>query len=569
MLGMENERLMFAKQLSKTDYEIDNPVCDNDEDSDSVLNSVSDTPATFYSRRSSRPGSIISSASAFQPPIASDEEDEECKTPLATDYEAINSNNALDNIPIIDADPADDGVSNGFVYTESKLFQDFDKFNTIGSKTKSAFSLQNSESDPHIRGILDKTTYSSFFERQPIYFQNTVDNGLYPIFCVNPLQSEPEMIESRPEVPPPSDVNRYRLMIKCLSLRMDFMIEPIFASIAIYDAKERKKITENFYFDLNQEGMKRLLRSHVEYQDLSTLSRSAIFNLSQLSSDMFLVIKLEKVLQGDFNDVLDCYSKPPEDHNKLEKLKIASALNCERLGKFRMLFAWTAIPLLDVLTSQNKNDFGNGSSISEVSRNNSSSLESLKRIANEYSSTFSRKGSLERHSTLTSNFSTSSFSQSGTLERKYGSLKESEDLSSAFHSFKPVTITSKVFYRHESDKFSDDDLFKFLHDIKRQTSASKKLRVFPGNMKIDISPVLDENSVSGKVNPELVRLHPYPDERISPVKELLEFRELHIPHLEYRNLLFVYPKSLNFTNVSFPYFLFFHFRFMFTFVLSS
>jgi len=53
------------------------------------------------------------------------------------------------------------------------------------------------------------------------------------------------------------------------------MIEPIFASVAIFDAKERKKVTENFYFDLNQEAMKRLLRTHVEYQDLSTLSRAA------------------------------------------------------------------------------------------------------------------------------------------------------------------------------------------------------------------------------------------------------------------------------------------------------
>jgi len=34
--------------------------------------------------------------------------------------------------------------------------------------------------------------------------------------------------------------------------RLNIQIEPVFASMALYDAKEKKKISENFYFDLNQ-----------------------------------------------------------------------------------------------------------------------------------------------------------------------------------------------------------------------------------------------------------------------------------------------------------------------------
>ena len=33
--------------------------------------------------------------------------------------------------------------------------------------------------------------------------------------------------------------------------RLCVQFEPIFASMALYDAKEKKKISENFYFDMN------------------------------------------------------------------------------------------------------------------------------------------------------------------------------------------------------------------------------------------------------------------------------------------------------------------------------
>ena len=273
---------------------------------------------------------------------------------------------------------------------------------------------------------------------------------------------------------------------------------------------------------------------------------------------MYFVIKLEKVLQSDINDLVDAYNRPPDDQNKIEKLKVSAAANCERLGRYRMPFAWTAIPLIDILTSGQSNVSSeviaeNNSKENELTvRNNSSSLDSLKRIANECTSNFVRKGSLERHSTLTSgisNFSTASStnSTSSILDKRFS--LNTDDLICVHQNFKPVTITNKIFYRNDSEKFSDDDLYKFLLEIRRPCNQ-KRVRCLPGVLKIDICSITNENLVNCRVNPELIRLHPYPDERISPIKELLEFRDLLIPHLEHRNLLYVYPKSLNFANVS-------------------
>lgn len=313
-----------------------------------------------------------------------------------------------------------------------------------------------------------------------------------------------------------------------------------------------------------------LLKNHIQYQDMSTMSKCALFNLSQLSPNMYFVIKLEKVLQGDINDALDTYIKPPSNEDaKMDKLKAQATSNCDRLGKYRMPFAWTAIPLVDVLYSVQRlgtictldpdgGEIGSCSSTDNMqTRNNSSSLDSLKRIANECSTitNFVRKGSLERNCTLQSNisnFSSASYNSSGSNGDKRLSVT-SEDMQQAFTTFTPVTITNKLFYRPESDKFSDDDLYKLLQELKKNSTTLKRIRSIHGLLKIDISSVTEERSVRCRVNPELVRLHPYADLRppVAPVKELLEFRDLQIPHFEHRNLLYIYPKNLNFTNVSY------------------
>lgn len=90
---------------------------------------------------------------------------------------------------------------------------------------------------------------------------------------------------------------------------MDLEVEPLFVSMALYDSKERKKVSETFYFDLNPEGLKRMLGSHIPYADASTLARSCIFNITNPSPDLFIVVKLEKVLQGDINECLEPYLK--------------------------------------------------------------------------------------------------------------------------------------------------------------------------------------------------------------------------------------------------------------------
>lgn len=100
-------------------------------------------------------------------------------------------------------------------------------------------------------------------------------------------------------------------------------------------------------------------QGHTEKADYSTQARSCIFEVSRSissqsnSCDLFLVVKLEKVLQGDINESAEPYIK---DVN-IEKAKLNAIDACTRLGAYRMPFAWTAIWLQNIIKSKVSSKF--------------------------------------------------------------------------------------------------------------------------------------------------------------------------------------------------------------------
>lgn len=122
-------------------------------------------------------------------------------------------------------------------------------------------------------------------------------SGIYHLYQDN--EEPEEFVERRFVTEIPVEHVGSKIMVKCLQLKLDTEVEPVFASMAIYDAKEKKKLSENFNFDLNPEAIKKMLSSHIPFTDLSTQSRTALFEITHPSHELYLVIRLEKVLQGD------------------------------------------------------------------------------------------------------------------------------------------------------------------------------------------------------------------------------------------------------------------------------
>lgn len=80
--------------------------------------------------------------------------------------------------------------------------------------------------------------------------------------------------------------------------------ELIYAHMSLYDVRSRKKISENFYFDLNS------CTTSGNEIDTSTRSRTCIFNIDGTGDDLFLVIRLEKPLRGDSDSTIISLDTP-------------------------------------------------------------------------------------------------------------------------------------------------------------------------------------------------------------------------------------------------------------------
>ncbi|XP_041813912.1 dedicator of cytokinesis protein 7-like isoform X1 [Chelmon rostratus] len=380
-----------------------------------------------------------------------------------------------------------------------------------GSWASSIFDLKNSSPDALLPSVLERTAVEDMDRRNTearLQGRHSDLLGLYP------PPDEDEAVERCSSIEVPKEHCGQRIMVKCLSLKFEIEIEPIFGTLALYDVKEKKKISENFYFDLNSDQMKGLLKSHTPHTAISTLARSAIFSITYPSADIFLVIKLEKVLQqGDIGECCEPYmvmkeSDSSKHKEKLEKLRLQAEQSCSRLGRFRMPFAWTAIHLLNIVSSVGGLDRSDPDSDSE------------------------RKG----HGTWN--------------ERKkkgFERMSIGDDMCN-FATFRPATLTVTNFFKQEGDRLSDEDLYKYLADMRRPSSVLRRLRPVTAQLKIDISPAPDSPHYC--LSPELLHVKPYPDPRVRPTKEVLEFpaRYVYTPHTTYRNLLYVYPQSLNFSS---------------------
>uniref|UniRef100_A0A8C3ACU3 Dedicator of cytokinesis 6 n=1 Tax=Cyclopterus lumpus TaxID=8103 RepID=A0A8C3ACU3_CYCLU len=380
-----------------------------------------------------------------------------------------------------------------------------------GSWASSIFDLKNSSPDALLPSVLERAAAEDMDRRNTEARLQGRHSDLLGLYLP---PDEDEAVErcTVPEVP--KEHCGQRIMVKCLSLKFEIEIEPIFGTLALYDVKEKKKISENFYFDLNSDQMKGLLKPHTPHMAISTLARSAIFSITYPSADIFLVIKLEKVLQqGDIGECCEPYmvmkeSDSSKHKEKLEKLRLQAEQSCSRLGHFRMPFAWTAIHLLNIVSSVGGLDRSDPDSDSE------------------------RKG----HGTWN--------------ERKKKGFERMSvgDEMCNFATFRPATLTVTNFFKQEGDRLSDEDLYKYLADMRRPSSVLRRLRPVTAQLKIDISPAPDSPHYC--LSPELLHVKPYPDLRVRPTKDVLEFpaRYVYTPHTTYRNLLYVYPQSLNFSS---------------------
>jgi hypothetical protein len=139
------------------------------------------------------------------------------------------------------------------------------------------------------------------------------------------------------------------LSVQFNSLRLDPYIEPIFAYAYFFDPQTKTRLTENFHFDFNTREILGLIRAHIGIDEQPYKIREALLNAEHFGPNVFLIIRLEKILQA--SDAIEPYVSKDKSR---EKMAYSAREFCDRLGSYRMPLGWNFVELRPLLHGQQK-----------------------------------------------------------------------------------------------------------------------------------------------------------------------------------------------------------------------
>uniref|UniRef100_A0A673L5T1 Dedicator of cytokinesis protein 9-like n=1 Tax=Sinocyclocheilus rhinocerous TaxID=307959 RepID=A0A673L5T1_9TELE len=261
-------------------------------------------------------------------------------------------------------------------------------------------------------------------------------------------------------------------------------VEPFFVVLSLFDVQNSRKISADFHVDLNHPLVRSMIpppsmqiNGGVDTPHGETLlselpegmlqyPKKGVFSVTCPHPDIFLVARIEKVLQGGITHCAEPYMKSSDSSKVAQKVLKNAKMACSRLGQYRMPFAWAARPVFK--------------------------------------------------------------DASGTLDK---------------------SARFSALYRQDSNKLSEEDLFKLLADFRKSMA---KLPFILGNLDVTIDNVPPD--VANCVTPSFIPVRPFESNGPSDgvLLEMEEFvpciAKCSQPFTTYNNHLYVYPKHLKYDS---------------------
>uniref|UniRef100_A0A665VWU8 Dedicator of cytokinesis 11 n=1 Tax=Echeneis naucrates TaxID=173247 RepID=A0A665VWU8_ECHNA len=191
------------------------------------------------------------------------------------------------------------------------------------------------------------------------------NDGRQKLFSLDPeTQVKLDFSGIEPDVKPFEERFGRRIVVSCHDLTFSLQgcvnekgdgvltnVEPFFISLALFDVSKSCKISADFHVDLNPPCVRDMLND-TSGNGLPVLQRvseallrfptQGIFSVTNPHADIFLVARVEKVLQNGITHCAEPYIKASDISKTAQKVLKAAKQTCQRLGQYRMPFAWAA-----------------------------------------------------------------------------------------------------------------------------------------------------------------------------------------------------------------------------------
>uniref|UniRef100_A0A663FJQ8 Dedicator of cytokinesis 11 n=1 Tax=Aquila chrysaetos chrysaetos TaxID=223781 RepID=A0A663FJQ8_AQUCH len=199
------------------------------------------------------------------------------------------------------------------------------------------------------------------------------NDGRQNLFSFDPEVQRLDFSGIEPDVKPFEEKCSRRFVVCCQDFSLNLLaqlsdrseggptnVEPFFLSLALFDLKNNCKISADFHVDLNPPSVRDMLldnsasgaegtKGHSPvFQDLTILLSillQGVFSVTDPHVEIFLVARVEKVLQGSITHCAEPYMKNSDLGKTAQKVHKVAKQVCSRLGQYRMPFGWAARPV--------------------------------------------------------------------------------------------------------------------------------------------------------------------------------------------------------------------------------
>ncbi|XP_061217043.1 dedicator of cytokinesis protein 9 isoform X5 [Neopsephotus bourkii] len=204
------------------------------------------------------------------------------------------------------------------------------------------------------------------------------------LFALDPDAQKLDFSGIEPEVKPFEEKFGKKILVKCNDLSFNLQscvaeneegpttnVEPFFVTLSLFDIKNNRKISADFHVDLNHASVRHMIPNTSqqmvngsgdsihgiqENETVLQYPKQGIFSVTCPHTDIFLVARIEKVLQGSIAHCAEPYMKSSDSSKVAQKVLKNAKQACQRLGQYRMPFAWAARTLFkDVSGTLDKN----------------------------------------------------------------------------------------------------------------------------------------------------------------------------------------------------------------------
>uniref|UniRef100_A0A8C3K4M2 Dedicator of cytokinesis 11 n=1 Tax=Calidris pygmaea TaxID=425635 RepID=A0A8C3K4M2_9CHAR len=194
------------------------------------------------------------------------------------------------------------------------------------------------------------------------------NDGRQNLFSFDPEVQRLDFSGIEPDVKPFEEKRSRRFVVCCQDFSLNLLaqlgdrseggptnVEPFFLSLALFDLKNNCKISADFHVDLNPPPVRDMLldnsasgaeatKGHLP-AETNVYLLQGVFSVTDPHMEIFLVARVEKVLQGSITHCTEPYMKNSDPGKTAQKVHKVAKQVCSRLGQYRMPFGWAARPV--------------------------------------------------------------------------------------------------------------------------------------------------------------------------------------------------------------------------------